>query len=70
MTIATLLGVTRYYTFRIRGILHGKRITTLIDAGDTHKFIDASLIAKRKIPIEEVEGFNVVVADGYNMACT
>jgi hypothetical protein len=70
VTIATLSGVPRYYTFRIRGILQGQRVTTLIDGGATHNFIDATLVTRRHIPTEEFEGFNVVVADGYNMTCT
>jgi hypothetical protein len=29
-----------------------------------------SLVTRRNIPMEYLEGFNVVVADGYNMMCT
>jgi hypothetical protein len=29
-----------------------------------------TLISRRQIPTEEFEGFEVVVADGYNMNCT
>jgi hypothetical protein len=70
VTIATLSGVPRYYTFRIRGILQGWRVTTLIDGGATHKFIDATLITRRHILRKDFEGFSVVVADGYNMTFT
>jgi hypothetical protein len=42
----------------------------LIDGGATHNFIDVALVTRRQIPTEEFEGFNVVVVDGYNMACT
>jgi len=70
VTIVTLLGVPRYYTFRIRGILQEQRVTTLIDGGAMHNFIDAMLVTRRCIPTEDFEGFNIVVADGYNMICT
>jgi hypothetical protein len=70
VTISTLLGIPKYYTFRIRGIFQGKRVTTLIDGGATHNFIDATLFSKRHIPAEDFEGFNVVVEDEYNMTCT
>jgi hypothetical protein len=70
VTIATLSGVPKYYTFRIRGILQGKRVTTLIDGGATHNFIDVALVTRRHIPAEDFEGFNMVVEDGYNMTCT
>jgi hypothetical protein len=69
-TIATLSGVPRFHTFRIRGVLQGQRVTVLIDGGATHNFIDSTLVARRGIPAENFEGFSVVVVDGYNMTCT
>jgi hypothetical protein len=42
----------------------------LLDGGATHNFIDVALVTRRNIPVEDFEGFNVVVADGYNMMCT
>jgi hypothetical protein len=50
--------------------VQGQRVTTLVDSGDTHNFIDVSLVTRRNIPKEDFEGFNVVVEDGYNMKCT
>jgi hypothetical protein len=70
VTISTLSGVPKYYTFRIRGIVQGQRVTTLVDGGATHNFIDVALVTRRKILVEDFNGFNVVVADGYNMMCT
>jgi hypothetical protein len=42
----------------------------LVDGGATHNFIDIALVTRRKILVEDFKGFNVVVADGYNMTCT
>jgi hypothetical protein len=70
VTIDTLSGVPKYYTFRIRGIVQGHRVMTLVDGGATHNFIDVALVTRRNIPMEYFEGFNVVVVDGYNMMCT
>jgi len=70
VTIATLSGVPRYYTFRIRAILQGQRVISLIDGGATHDFIDTTLVARRHIPMEEFKEFEVLVAYGYNMICT
>jgi hypothetical protein len=44
-------------------------MTALVDGGATHNFIDASLVARRGLRAEEFEGFHVVGADGYTMAC-
>jgi hypothetical protein len=44
-------------------------MTTLVDGGATHNFIDASLVARRGLHTEEFEGFHVAVADGYTMTC-
>jgi hypothetical protein len=40
--IATLSGVPRYDTLRIRGTIHGQQEITLMDGGVTHNFIVAS----------------------------
>jgi hypothetical protein len=68
-TIATLSGVPRYNTLRLKGLVQGQRMTTLVDGGATHNFIDASLVARRGLRTEEFEGFHVAVADGYTMSC-
>jgi hypothetical protein len=68
-TIATLSGVPRYNTLRLKGLVQGQRMTTLVDGGATHNFIDASLVARRGLRTKEFEGFHVAVADGYTMTC-
>lgn len=64
-TIASLFGVPKYYTFKIKG----QRITALVDGGAIHNFINVALVARRGIPTEEFVGFKVTVADKYNMTC-
>jgi hypothetical protein len=61
MTISTLSVVPKYYTLRVGGIVQGKRVTTLVDGGATHNFIDVALVTRRQIPTEDFEGFDVVV---------
>jgi hypothetical protein len=67
--IATLSGVPRYDTFRIRGIIQGQRAIALIDGGATHNFMDASLVSRRALQTEEFEGCDVAVADGHTVEC-
>jgi hypothetical protein len=47
----------------------GHHVTTSIDGGETHNFIDVALVARRCMHIEEFEGSNVVMDDGFNMTC-
>jgi hypothetical protein len=68
-TIATLSRVPRYNTLRLKGLVQGQRVTSLVDGGATHNFIDASLVARRGFCTEEFEGFQVAVTDGYTMTC-
>jgi hypothetical protein len=56
-TIATLSGVPRYNTLRLKGLVQGQRMIALVDGGATHNFIDASLVARRGLHTEEFEGF-------------
>jgi hypothetical protein len=60
----TLSIVSRYETIRLRGLIQGKRVTTLVDGGETHNFIDATLVARRGLQTKEFEGFMVTVVDG------
>jgi hypothetical protein len=67
--IVTLSGVPRYDTLCIRWIIQGQREIALIDGGATHNFIDASLVSRQALQIEEFEGFDVAVADGHTVEC-
>jgi hypothetical protein len=67
--IASISGVQRFSTFRIRGVLQGQRVTMLIDGGASHNFIDAALVRKRHLPTIEFDGFMVEVAGGRTMPC-
>jgi hypothetical protein len=70
VTIATLSVVPRFHTFRVCGVLQGQRVTVLIDGGETHNFIDSTLVTRRGIPTVDLERFDVVVAGGCSMPCT
>ena len=43
-------------SFRLRGVLAGQRVITLVDTGATHNFIDACFVERRGIMTEEFEG--------------
>ena len=47
--IATLSGVPRFHTLKVKGVVQGHRVGVLIDGGETHNFIDAAWVAKRGI---------------------
>jgi hypothetical protein len=53
--IATLSGVPRFHTFRVRGVTHGHKVGVLIDGGATHNFIDVAWVTRRGIPSEEFQ---------------
>jgi hypothetical protein len=68
-TLASISGVPKFNTFKMRGVLQGQRVLVLIDVGDSHNFIDALLLKRRHIPTVEFEGFKVEVAGGSTMPC-
>jgi hypothetical protein len=68
--IETLSRVPRDETIRIKGLIQERRhVTTLVDGGAIHNFIDATLVSRRGLQTEEFEGFTVAVADGYTVTC-
>jgi hypothetical protein len=66
-TLASISGVPKYNTFRMRGVLQGQKVSVLIDGGASHNFIDVALLKRRHIPIVEFEGFKVEVVGGSTM---
>jgi hypothetical protein len=68
-TLASISGVPKFNTFKMRGVLQGQRVSVLIDGGASHNFIDATLLKRRHIPTVEFEGFKVEVAGGSTMPC-
>jgi hypothetical protein len=67
-TIETLSGVPKFNTIKLKGLVQGKHITTLVDGGATHNFIDATLVAKRGLRTMAFEGFKITMVDGYTMS--
>jgi hypothetical protein len=43
-TLASISGVPKYNTFRMRGVLQGHKVSVLIDGGASHNFIDSTLL--------------------------
>jgi hypothetical protein len=68
-TLASISGVPKYNTFRMRGVLQGKKVSVLIDGGASHNFIDSTLLWRRHIPMVEFEGFKVEAVGGRTMPC-
>lgn len=42
-------------------------MTVLIDGRATHNFIYKGLVKKKRLNVEDFEGFTIIVADGYNL---
>jgi hypothetical protein len=49
-TLASINGVSKYNTFKMRGVLHGQKVSVLIDEGASHNFINSTLLQRRHIP--------------------
>jgi hypothetical protein len=68
--IASLSGIPRFHTFRMRGGVHGHRVTVLVDGGASHNFIDSSLVERKSISAESFGGFSVVIPGENTLDCT
>jgi hypothetical protein len=69
VTIASMSGVPKFNTFRMKGVVQGQWATVLIDGGASHNFIDVAMVERRHIPTVDFEGFLVEVAGGRTIAC-
>jgi hypothetical protein len=68
--IASLSGIPRFHTFRMRGGVQGHRVTVLVDGGASHNFIDSSLVERKSIAAESFGGFSVVIPGENTLDCT
>ncbi|XP_059075327.1 uncharacterized protein LOC131875270 [Cryptomeria japonica] len=59
VAMATLSSYPKFHAFRLKGTLKGKRVTSLVDTGATHNFIDQKLVERRGLQYEEFGGFGV-----------
>jgi hypothetical protein len=69
ITISSMIGIPKFNTFRIKGVVQGKQATMLIYGGASHNFIDIAMVERRHLPTVEFEGFLVEVAGGRTIAC-
>ncbi|XP_059068173.1 uncharacterized protein LOC131858745 [Cryptomeria japonica] len=61
VAMATLSSYPKFHAFRLKGTLKGKRVTSLVDTGATHNFIDQKLVERRGLQYEEFEDYDVVL---------
>lgn len=66
---ACLTSVQQEGSFRMRGVVAGQRVITLLDTGATHNFIDSRLVERCGIQTEQFEGLRVRVVDGFVLKC-
>ena len=69
-SLARLTGDHKAITFKVRGTIQGQKVISLIDIEATHNFVDARLVSKRGLQIDEHAGFRVMVANGDKLLCT
>jgi hypothetical protein len=69
VTLASINGVPKFNTFRMKGVLWGQRATLLLNGGASHNFIDIAMVERRHIPTVDFEGFLVEVAGGRTITC-
>jgi hypothetical protein len=50
ITIASMSGVPKFNTFKIKGVVQGQRAIVLIDGGTSHNFIDIAMVERRHHP--------------------
>jgi len=48
--LASLCGIPKFLTLRIKATIQGQRVSVLVDNGSTHNFIDAQLVQRRASP--------------------
>lgn len=64
-TLVSISKASKHHPFIIRGIIKGKKVTTLVDSGATHNFIDENLAAKLRLEAKDFKGLKVALADGF-----
>ena len=64
-----LSSIQREGSFRLRGVLAGQKVISLLDTCATHNFIDAQFVERHGLITKEFKGLRVKVANGYTLRC-
>ena len=69
-TLAVITQGNENRPFRLKGVVKGQRITTLVDIGASHDFINQQLVERHKIATQNFKGFKVIMGNGTIDQCT
>ena len=64
------MGLPRFHTLRLKGNIQGHKVMVIVDGGANKKFIDASLVYRRKLQAETFDGFTVIIPSNNYMDYT
>lgn len=64
-----IVGKMHPQTIRLQGWMKGRSVTVLVDSGNTHNFMDQSLVKKCGLTITNDQTFQVMVANREKIDC-
>jgi len=65
-----MLGTTHSQTLKVIRKMKNKKVTILIDGGNTHNFFDQNMTSKLGLPIVRDKLFQVMVGNDEQIGCT
>lgn len=69
LALNALWGSSTNHTMLIKLIYNKVRLYVLVDMSSTHNFINEHIVRKLNLPVEEVTGIWVEVANGQELKC-
>lgn len=69
MSISTMTHVLQHETVRVVAYVKKMKLTSIVDIGSTHNFIESSIGKQLKLPLNKLVKFKVQFVDGETMEC-
>jgi predicted aspartyl protease len=69
VSLHALAGIKTAKTMLLSVMIHGERLTALMDTGSTHNFLSRDAMRRLALQPAGAEKFSVTVANGDHLAC-
>jgi hypothetical protein len=69
VSLHAMAGIKTAKTMLLPVMIHGERLTTLVDTGSTHNFLSRDAMRRLALQPAGTEKFSVTIANGDRLAC-
>lgn len=70
VALQSMVGLGCPKTLKLKGLIGSTEVLVLIDSGSTHNFIALKLVKELYLPLNETNGYEIILGTGVSVRCT